>query len=131
MSAELGRILGRGRAQALPHHRREGLALAYVQDASRGQTDDARPARGCKCGRKGYGLAQSNLLDCGLICLLKVLDRVQPEVVAAGLHKQCLTVDWLHFKLLCIGNKYVLSSWSEICEKLMLHLQCSIQLHCC
>ena len=97
-------VLGQGRAQALPHHRREGLALAYMQDASRGQTDDARPARGCKCGRKGYGLAQVDLLDCGPICLPHMLDRVQPEVVAAGLHEQCLTADWLYSCFILAGG---------------------------
>ena len=66
-----------------------------MQDASRGQTDNAWPARGCESGRKSYGLAQIDLLDCSPICLQNMLDRVQPEVIAAGLHEQCLTADWL------------------------------------
>ena len=97
-----------------------------MQDASRGQTDDAWPARGCKCGRKGYGLAQSNLLDCGPICLLKVLDRIQPEVVAASLHKQCLTADWL-LNCSVLARELNLSGCYGICREVMLHHQSTSQ----
>ncbi len=66
-----------------------------MQDAIWGQADNARPAQGCESGRKSYRLAQVDLLDCSPICLPHMLDRVQPEVIAAGLHEQCLTADWL------------------------------------
>ena len=63
------------------------LAGAYMEDSCRRQARNPRPTLRCKDARKGNWLTQVDLLGSDAISVRDVLDGIQPEVIAAGLHK--------------------------------------------
>ncbi len=58
-----------------------------MEDSCWRQARKSRPALGGKDARKCDGLTQVDLLGSGAIRFPDILDGVEPDVVAAGLHK--------------------------------------------